>query len=115
MFYYSFYARQRALMCVCVYSIYTNGATAAETNTSLPSSNYLMAQYSVSPRAYALALLHAAKYPDAQVCGLLLGSLDKDGEVNVTTGLPLFHHWASLTPMLEVALTQASKHTTFLS
>ncbi|KAI7885129.1 UPF0172-domain-containing protein [Lichtheimia hyalospora FSU 10163] len=61
----------------------------------------------VGPRAFALPLLHAAKHPEALVCGVLLGELNADGSVNVKTGLPFFHHWTSMSPMLEIALQQA--------
>ncbi|KAI8085160.1 uncharacterized protein BX664DRAFT_338665 [Halteromyces radiatus] len=57
--------------------------------------------------AYILPLLHAAKYPANQVCGLLLGKVEKDSITHVTTALPLFHHWTTLTPMLDMALQQA--------
>ncbi|KAI9313103.1 hypothetical protein BX666DRAFT_1865025 [Dichotomocladium elegans] len=60
----------------------------------------------VGPYAFALPLLHAAKYPDALVCGVLLGQIKTDGSMEITTGIPFFHHWTSLTPMLEVALQQ---------
>ncbi|KAI8328009.1 hypothetical protein BC941DRAFT_445793 [Chlamydoabsidia padenii] len=55
---------------------------------------------------YALPLLHAAKYPSQQVCGLLLGKVEKDKVTKITTAVPLFHHWTTLTPMLEMALQQ---------
>ncbi|KAI7847550.1 hypothetical protein BDC45DRAFT_491643 [Circinella umbellata] len=61
----------------------------------------------VGPDAFSLPLLHAAKYPDALVCGLLLGEVNNNGSINVKTGLSLFHHWTSMTPMLEVALQKA--------
>ncbi|KAI9489142.1 hypothetical protein BDB00DRAFT_635234 [Zychaea mexicana] len=62
----------------------------------------------VGPDAFALPLLHAAKYPDALVCGVLLGEVNSsNGNIDVKSGLSLFHHWASLTPMLEVALKNA--------
>ncbi|KAI8376271.1 uncharacterized protein BYT42DRAFT_573999 [Radiomyces spectabilis] len=57
--------------------------------------------------AYALPLLHAAKYPWAEVCGVLLGKLGATGVTDVTHAIPFFHHWTSQTPMLEVALQQA--------
>ncbi|KAI8138745.1 hypothetical protein BJV82DRAFT_629466 [Fennellomyces sp. T-0311] len=66
----------------------------------------------VGPEAFSLPLLHAAKYPDALVCGVLLGQVNNNGNINVTTGLALFHHWTSMTPMLEVALAQAELYAT---
>lgn len=65
----------------------------------------------VDPNAYTLPLLHAAKYPHAQVCGVLVGEVNaKDGSLHVVSGMPLFHHWTTLTPMLEVALRQVNAH-----
>ncbi|KAI9251799.1 hypothetical protein BDA99DRAFT_444232 [Phascolomyces articulosus] len=66
----------------------------------------------VGPDAFALPLLHAAKYPDALVCGVLLGEVNNNGTIHVKTGLSLFHHWTSMTPMLEVALQQAESYAT---
>ncbi|KAI8067751.1 hypothetical protein BC940DRAFT_300377 [Gongronella butleri] len=61
---------------------------------------------------YCLPLLHAAKFPSSQVCGLLLGKMDKEkGSIqSIDTAVPLFHHWTTLTPMLEVALQQVELH-----
>ncbi|KAG2197092.1 hypothetical protein INT46_008693 [Mucor plumbeus] len=55
--------------------------------------------------AYAIPLLHAAKYPSSDVCGVLLGKNTADG-LKVETAIPFFHHWTAVTPMLEVALKQ---------
>lgn len=60
----------------------------------------------VGPRAFALPLLHAAKHPEALVCGVLLGQVHADGSLDVKTGIPFFHHWTSMSPMLEIALQQ---------
>ncbi|KAI9016411.1 hypothetical protein CLU79DRAFT_706805 [Phycomyces nitens] len=62
-------------------------------------------QYKVSPRAYALPILHAAKHSASTVCGVLLGKVDAQ-EVQVISAIPFFHHWTALTPMLETALQQ---------
>ncbi|KAJ2959343.1 hypothetical protein NQZ79_g5131 [Umbelopsis isabellina] len=67
-----------------------------------------MVKYTVRERAYALPLLHAARYPSSEVCGVLLtdkASVDSE-KINITTAVPLFHHWTTLSPMLEVALQQ---------
>ncbi|KAI8367292.1 hypothetical protein BD560DRAFT_435828 [Blakeslea trispora] len=56
--------------------------------------------------AYTIPLMHAAKYPSSDVCGVLLGNISKDGQLEIKTAVPLFHHWTTLTPMLEVALKQ---------
>jgi hypothetical protein len=69
-----------------------------------------MVKYSVSDRAYTLPLLHAAKYPSSEVCGVLLAessSADKE-TIDITKAVPLFHHWTTLSPMLEVALQQVA-------
>ncbi|KAI8643489.1 hypothetical protein BD408DRAFT_385359 [Parasitella parasitica] len=55
--------------------------------------------------AYVVPLLHAAKYPSSDVCGVLLGQNTSDGLL-VKTAIPFFHHWTTVTPMLEVALKQ---------
>ncbi|KAL0079260.1 hypothetical protein J3Q64DRAFT_1259629 [Phycomyces blakesleeanus] len=68
-------------------------------------------QYKVSPRAYALPILHAAKYSSSTVCGVLLGKVDAQ-EVEVVSAIPFFHHWTALTPMLETALQQAEIYAT---
>ncbi|ORZ07632.1 hypothetical protein BCR42DRAFT_425901 [Absidia repens] len=59
---------------------------------------------------YALPLLHASKYPSSQVCGLLLGTMEKDKIATVVTAVPLFHHWTTLTPMLDMALQQVEQY-----
>ncbi|KAG2194679.1 hypothetical protein INT47_013054 [Mucor saturninus] len=59
----------------------------------------------VQVQAYTIPLLHAAKYPSSAVCGVLLGTNTPDG-VQVNTAVPFFHHWTTVTPMLEVALKQ---------
>ncbi|RUS15776.1 hypothetical protein BC937DRAFT_92007 [Endogone sp. FLAS-F59071] len=74
-----------------------------------------MPQYQVAARAYALPILHAAKYPFAEVNGVLLA--DKLTDENIDTikivdAVPLFHQWTVLTPMLEVALQQIDIYAT---
>ncbi|GAA5816381.1 hypothetical protein MFLAVUS_009909 [Mucor flavus] len=64
-----------------------------------------MSNNQVDVHAYAVPLLHAAKYPSYAVCGVLLGTNTTDG-LQVKTAVPFFHHWTTLTPMLEVALKQ---------
>ncbi|CAO3642195.1 unnamed protein product [Cunninghamella blakesleeana] len=56
--------------------------------------------------AYTIPLLHAAKYPASEICGLLLGKVDNELITSITTAIPLFHHWTTLTPMLDLALEQ---------
>ncbi|KAL9539552.1 hypothetical protein MBANPS3_010189 [Mucor bainieri] len=61
----------------------------------------------VDLHAYAIPLLHAAKYPSSDVCGVLLGKNTADGLL-VKTAIPFFHHWTTVTPMLEIALKQTN-------
>lgn len=61
----------------------------------------------LSPKAYAKLVAHCCKYPHAAVNGVLIGSVNKkDNSVNIQDAIPLFHLYLSLSPMLEVALTQ---------
>jgi hypothetical protein len=62
-----------------------------------------MSSYTSQVNAYAIPLLHAAKYPASAVCGVLLGKSNQ-----ITTAVPFFHHWTTVTPMLEVALQQVN-------
>ncbi|KAI9284424.1 hypothetical protein BC943DRAFT_325626 [Umbelopsis sp. AD052] len=71
-----------------------------------------MVKYTVNERAYALPLLHAAKFPSSEVCGVLLAEASDSETVNITQAVPLFHHWTTLTPMLEVALQQVDLYAT---
>ncbi|KAI7906968.1 uncharacterized protein BX663DRAFT_548067 [Cokeromyces recurvatus] len=64
-----------------------------------------MVNNKVQLHAYAIPLLHAAKYPASDVCGALLGKNTANG-LEVQTAVPFFHNWTTLTPMLEIALKQ---------
>ncbi|RUP21998.1 hypothetical protein BC936DRAFT_139131 [Jimgerdemannia flammicorona] len=67
-----------------------------------------MPQYQVAARAYALPILHAAKYPFAEVSGVLLAkklASNDEPTIMIVDAVPLFHQWIALTPMLEVALS----------
>lgn len=57
----------------------------------------------ITHKAYLKPLLHAAKYPTTAVNGVLLA---EQGSAKVVDAVPFFHFWNSLTPMLEVAMTQ---------
>jgi hypothetical protein len=70
-----------------------------------------MVDNKVDLNAYAIPLLHAAKYPASAVCGVLLGKNTSDGSV-IKSAVPFFHHWTTVTPMLEVALKQVRKYKT---
>ncbi|CAG8433504.1 6721_t:CDS:2 [Ambispora gerdemannii] len=65
-------------------------------------------QHIISTKAYQKIILHAVKHPFTTVNGVLLGkySAGNSEEVTVTDAIPLFHHWTTLTPMLEVGLQQ---------
>jgi hypothetical protein len=69
-----------------------------------------MAEISVSMKAYAKLLLHAAKYPHCAVNGLLLAEDTKTSKekksIRFVDCIPLFHLSLSLAPMLEAALLQ---------
>ena len=73
-------------------------------------------EYRVSAKACAKMILHAAKYPFGEVCGLAIGkapssssSSTDDKTVFVEDVVPLFHKNESATsPLLEVALSQVS-------
>ena len=60
-------------------------------------------------RAYCKLILHAAKYPNCAVNGVLLAEdakgKDRKG-LRVVDCIPLFHITLGLAPMLEVALLQ---------
>lgn len=66
---------------------------------------------SLSCRAYAKVALHAAKYPQSGVCGLLLAAADSlsSHPVPVVDVVPLFHQCLHVTPMAEIALTQVNR------
>ncbi|KAF9126852.1 hypothetical protein BGW39_006303 [Mortierella sp. 14UC] len=59
-----------------------------------------------SHKAYLKPLAHATKYPTGSVNGVFLA----DSSSNVVDAVPLFHFWSTLTPMLEVAMTQVDLH-----
>ena len=65
----------------------------------------------IMTRAYAKVILHAAKYPNATVNGVLLAKLPSKGQKTgsklvLIDAIPLFHQTEGLSPMLEVGLTQ---------
>ncbi|CAG0916591.1 unnamed protein product [Notodromas monacha] len=57
------------------------------------------------PAAVAKTYLHAAKYPNHPLNGVLLASETEDGLL-VKDAIPFFHSQLELTPMLEIALCQ---------
>lgn len=61
-----------------------------------------MTSYVVAEQAYVKVILHAAKYPDRSVLGLLVGEPGND-VVRILDAFPLFHQ--SLTaPAMEAAM-----------
>lgn len=77
----------------------------------------MSADISISCPALAKILLHAARYPQTAVSGVVLAparsggggggsSGDTPATVTLVDAVPLFHLHLSLAPMLEVALTQ---------
>lgn len=60
--------------------------------------------------AYLVSLLHALKYPANTVNGVLLGSFEKDGTVQVSQALPLLHSHVALAPMMDAALALIDEH-----
>jgi hypothetical protein len=79
--------------------------------------------YTFSTLAYALPLLHAARYPSSTTVGLLLGrpssspststsesSTASPIEVSVEDAIPLLHHYTSLSAMMEVTLQLVAEY-----
>ncbi|KAI3481709.1 hypothetical protein L1887_55720 [Cichorium endivia] len=64
----------------------------------------------VSPLAYKKLVLHAAKYPTSRVLGLLLADSSSSSELLITDSIPLSHHWTSLAPAAEAALSLATSY-----
>lgn len=57
--------------------------------------------YTLSTLAYVKVLLHAAKYPSSTVVGIFTG---EKGTNQISNVIPLLHHWAELSPMMEAGL-----------
>jgi hypothetical protein len=66
--------------------------------------------YTVSRRAYAKIILHAAAHACTSVNGILLAATASlnTASITVTDAVPLFHTRLTLSPMLEIALEQVS-------
>ena len=65
-------------------------------------------RYTISNTAYWTVVLHAARYPQLAISGVLLGKTSEAG-VAITGALALFHTQV-FAPMLEVALLQVQSH-----
>ncbi|CAG8670836.1 645_t:CDS:2 [Racocetra persica] len=73
-----------------------------------------MPNYVITTKAYLKIILHACKHPFTSVNGILLAQDDasddnnSDVKIIIVDVVPLFHHWVTLTPKLEVGLQQVS-------
>ncbi|CAG8770737.1 2762_t:CDS:2 [Cetraspora pellucida] len=73
-----------------------------------------MPNYVITTKAYLKIILHACKHPFTSVNGILLAEEEasddnnSDVKIIIVDVVPLFHHWVTLTPMLEVGLQQVS-------
>jgi hypothetical protein len=71
----------------------------------------------INTLAFVKMFLHLAKYPELAVNGVLLSDrtnssndeADSSSYLNFVDCIPLFHGVLSLSPMLEVALSQVNK------
>lgn len=68
-----------------------------------------MSEASITAKAYAKILFHAAKYPHLSVNGLLLADKSSKSKFpTIVDAIPLFHQCLHVTPMAEIALIQVS-------
>lgn len=66
-----------------------------------------MSKASITAKAYAKILFHAAKYPHLAVNGLLLSEKGNKSKFPIIVdAIPLFHQCLHVTPMAEIALVQ---------
>merc|ERR1711934_970089 len=65
-----------------------------------------MVAIKLSAQAHAVALLHAFKFPHSAVCGVLVGFVNDEANIVVEHAVAVAHGHITLTPMLEVALSQ---------
>ncbi|KAM7539150.1 hypothetical protein Aperf_G00000055173 [Anoplocephala perfoliata] len=68
-----------------------------------------MAPVHLDSLAFVKIILHASKYPHLAVNGVLLGELDQSKFI-IHDCVPLFHGCLTLSPMLEVALSQIENY-----
>ena len=64
----------------------------------------------LSAEATLRPLLHAARWPHANVLGLLVAAADGSEATEIVDALPLLHHWTALSPMAEAGLELARCH-----
>jgi hypothetical protein len=61
--------------------------------------------FQLADLAYAKIIFHALKHPHHTVNGVLLGAPAASGRtVDIFDAVPLQHHWANLSPMMEAGL-----------
>lgn len=69
-----------------------------------------MQEINFSSYAYCKMMLHAAKYPQCAVNGILLASIDENSDktqlVTYVNAVPMFHLCLHVSPMAEIALSQ---------
>lgn len=63
----------------------------------------------LTPSAYALLVLHAARHPHSAVVGLLVGDAATS---TVTHIVPIAHHWTTLAPAQDIAVDLTAAHVT---
>ncbi|KAL7422424.1 hypothetical protein Q5752_003072 [Cryptotrichosporon argae] len=75
-------------------------------------------EYTLTPLAATLPLLHAAKHHASTLNGVFLGvpsapsssSSSSSSSVQITHAVPLLHHYTSLSPMMEIGLEMVYAH-----
>lgn len=80
----------------------------SSTSTATGSSSYT---YTISPLAYSIPLLHAAKNLSKTVIGVFLAPTlsGTSTSVSVEQCVPILHNYTSLSPMLEAGLELVSE------
>lgn len=79
----------------------TFGRASSRFTSSPAPTSYAFLTMQISHKAYLKPLLHAAKYPTTAVNGVFLADASQ-----TVDAVPFFHFWNTLSPMLEVAMTQ---------
>ncbi|PWN31001.1 hypothetical protein BDZ90DRAFT_229996 [Jaminaea rosea] len=63
----------------------------------------------LTPSAYALLVLHAARHPHSAVVGILVGDAATS---TVNHVVPIAHHWTTLAPAQDIAVDLTAAHVT---
>lgn len=67
--------------------------------------------FQLADLAYAKIIFHALKHPHHTVNGVLLGAPAASGRtVDIFDAVPLQHHWANLSPMMEAGLGMVANY-----